>query len=263
MAFSTSTNDQFDFPEISLLITHYNRSNSLERLLLSFEKLNCTFGEIIVSDDASKKEHLDALMELSERHRFKLITADENKGLGNNLNKGQDAVRYKYTLYVQEDFVPTIDLPENLKVALDRMIADDELDIIRLYAYILYPYLKEYHLGFSKMYLPFLGLKYTKIYQYSDHPHLRKSSFLTKFGRYQEGIKGDTTEYNMCVSFIKNKGKGLFFNDFTKLFTQENSELEPSTMKRGYLRNSGNTFITILRTMYRQIKNNYHIHFTR
>ena len=64
-----------------------------------------------------------------------------------------------------------------------------------------------------------------KIYQYSDHPHLRKSSFLTKFGRYQEGIKGDKTEYNMCVSFIKNKGKGLFFNEFRREkieFTKEN-----------------------------------------
>lgn len=263
MIFAANTSPKYYFPEISLLITHYNRSSSLERLLSSFKKLNCTFGEIIVSDDASKKEHLDVLAKLSDNYEFNLITTDKNRGLGNNINKGQDAVLNKYTLYIQEDFVPTEEFPEKLKFALNRMLTDEELDIIRFYAYIKYPYLKGNELGFSEMYLPFLGFRYTKIYQYSDHPHLRKSSFLTKFGRYQEGIKGDRTEYNMCISFIKAKGKGLFFNDFTKLFIQENSETEPSTMRRGYLRSSDNAMITIVRNMYRQIKNNYHIHFIK
>src|SRR5690606_34904488 len=113
------------------------------------------------------------------------------------------------------------------------------------------------------MYLPFLGLKYTKLYQYSDHPLLMQSTFLTKYGRYKEGVKGDKTEYSMCVSFIRNKGNGLFYRDFKKLFVQENTEMEPSTMKRGYFRNANNIFISVLRDMYRQIKNNYHIYFTR
>lgn len=255
--------DQFHFSEISLLITHYNRSSSLKRLLLSFEKLNCSFGEIIVSDDGSERAHLDVLIELAERHRFKLIIAKMNRGLGNNINKGQDAIINKYTLYVQEDFVPTADLPTNLKIALEMMIADDELDIVRLYAYIMYPYLKDYKLDFSEMYLPFLGVKYTKMYQYSDHPHLRRSAFFTKFGRYQEGIKGDKMEYNMCVSFIRNNGKGLFYNNFTELFLQENSIHEPSTMKRELWKESNNFFIFIVREVYRQIKNNYQIYITK
>ncbi len=263
MVTSISPNEKFYFPEISLLITHYNRSSSLRKLLSSFEDLKCTFGEIIVSDDGSRKEHLNILLELSKRFHFKMVEADKNSGLGNNINKGQDAILNKYTLYVQEDFVPTPYFPENLKTAFSCLVENPELDIIRFYAYIPYPYLEQADKGFSAMYLPNFGLNYTKIYQYSDHPHLRRSTFLTKFGRYKEGLNPEKTEYEMCVSFIKNRGKGLFFNDFKKLFIQENSALEPSTMKRGRLRRSNNLYIKIVRDVYRQFKNNYHIHFTR
>lgn len=256
-------NEPFNFPQTALLITHYNRSSSLKRLLSSFKELNCCFAEIIVSDDGSEKEHLDELLEASKIFRFNLITTSKNAGLGNNINKGQDAVLSKYTLYVQEDFVPTEAFPQNLKVALEFMDKDLDLDIIRFYAYIKYPYLKYLNYGFSNMYLPLFGLNYTKIYLYSDHPHLRRSIFLTKFGRYKEGLNPEKTEYKMCVSFIKRKGKALFYNDFTKLFIQENSELEPSTMKRGRLRRSNNVFISLLRGVYRQIKNNYHIYIMR
>jgi glycosyltransferase involved in cell wall biosynthesis len=251
------------FCDVGLLITHYNRTRSLKRLLLSFEKLGCVFNEIVVSDDGSKPEHLEVLKVLSHRFNFKLILAERNTGLGNNINKGQDAILSKYTLYVQEDFKPTDIFPNSLKDSLSMIDVDEDLDIIKFYAYFSYPYLKQFKYGFSEMYLPFLGLNYTKIYQYTDHPHLRRSTFLTKFGRYQEGISGDKTEYNMCLSFIRNKGKGLFYNNFDKLFVQENSEFEPSTMKRKQWRKSNNFFISILRHVYRQIKNNYQIHIVK
>lgn len=257
------SNNQFRFPQVSLLITHYNRSSSLQRLLLSFETLGCTFGEIIISDDGSEKEHLNALTELSKSHQFKLVLAEKNGGLGNNINKGQDVILNAYTLYVQEDFVPTEDFPEHLKTALSFMNQDLSLDIVRFYAYVKYPYLEHFGKGFSSMHLPWFGRDYTKIYQYSDHPHLRRSTFLTKFGRYKEGLNPEKTEYEMCVSFIKHKGKGLFFDNFTSLFSQENSELEPSTMKRGHLRRSNNTIITLLRDVYRQVKHNYYIHIVK
>ena len=260
MTSTISSPDQYHFSEISLLITHYNRSKSLKKLLLAFEELKCSFGEIIVSDDGSKKEHVNELMVLKDQHVFNLIKAEKNGGLGNNINKGQDAITNCYTLYVQEDFIPTKAFPENLKTALEFMDRDSGLDIVRFYAYIRYPYLKYFKNGFSSMYIPPFGLNYSKIHQYSDHPHLRRSNFLSRFGRYKEGLNPEKTEYKMCVSFIKNKGRGLFFNDFTTLFLQENSQLEPSTMKRGRLRRSDNIFITLIRDVYRQIKNNYNIY---
>jgi GT2 family glycosyltransferase len=58
------------FPTITLLVTHYNRSKSLERLLTAFADLDVAFGDIVVSDDGSKPEHLNALRALQQVHNF-------------------------------------------------------------------------------------------------------------------------------------------------------------------------------------------------
>jgi glycosyltransferase involved in cell wall biosynthesis len=245
-----------EFNNVSLLITHYNRGRSLERLLKAFSKLHIRFGEIIVSDDGSKKEHLDLIEFLQHQYNFRLITSPVNKGLGHNINKGQDAVTKAYTLYVQEDFEPAEIFAEHFKDALDMMEERKDFDIARFYAYFDYPYARPYKKGFSEMvFHP--GPWYTnhlKFYYYSDHPHLRRSNFLQKFGRYPEGIKGDETEYKMAISFIQKKGRGLFYNDFTQLFYQKNSAAEPSTMNRSDWRQSRNLFILLLRSLYLQGK---------
>ena len=251
------------FKDITLLITHYNRSSSLARLLTTFRKQNCLFGDIVVSDDCSKPAHLAALETLKDEYSFRLITSPVNKGLGNNINKGQDAVRTPLTLYVQEDFLPVPDFAEHLQDAFDFMQERKELDIIRFYAYYVYPYLIPYKKGFSEMKIPFLSLNYTKIYFYSDHPHLRYSNFFEKFGRYPEGLKGDKTEYKMCLSFIQKKGKGLFYADFKGLFDQVNSADEPSTMTRSNWTQSRNPLIKFARDCYRQLKYNYDLNFNK
>ena len=51
-------NEPLSFPGVTLLVTVYNRSRSLDRLLDAFKQLNCHFGDIVVSDDGSKPEHL-------------------------------------------------------------------------------------------------------------------------------------------------------------------------------------------------------------
>jgi glycosyltransferase involved in cell wall biosynthesis len=250
----------YQFNDVSLLITHYNRSSSLTRLLQSFQDRNCYFGEIIVSDDGSDKESLKSLEEARAKFNFRLITTPKNKGLGNNINKGQDSVTLPFTLYVQEDFIPTVAFAENFSRALNLMKVQEDLDLMRFYSYLKFPYLKGYKDGFSEMYIKPWQMDYTKIYAYSDHPHLRRSSFLEKFGRYAEGIKGDRTEYKMCVSFIRNKGKGLFFNDYQTMFTQINSEIEPSTMTRSSWTETKNPVIALVRYLYRQVKYNFNIY---
>jgi len=252
-----------EFPNVTLLVTHYNRSSSLERLLDSFDRLECRFGVIIVSDDGSSAEQLDGLKQIQGKYGFKLVTTPDNKGLGNNINKGQEVVTTPYTLYVQEDFVPSASFPKHFLDAVEIMSERRDLDIVRFYAYSPYPYLKLYKKGYSEMLIKPWYTNYRKIYYYSDHPHLRRSNFLEKFGRYAEGIKGDRTEYRMCVSFIQNKGKGLFYNDFKGLFTQVNSEDEPSTMKRKSLTTSKNPLISLVRYGYRQIRYNYDLLFTK
>ena len=244
------------FNGVTLLITHYNRSRSLERLLKAFRDLNIVFGDIVVSDDGSKPENIYKVKVLQQTYKFRLITTGVNKGLGNNINKGQDAVETPYTLYVQEDFEPKPAFVSHFRDALKFMETDKDLDLARFYAYFKYPCLKRYGKGFSEMvFNPYpWANNHLKFYVYSDHPHLRRSSFLQKFGRYAEGIKGDLTEYQMALSFIQKEGKGIFFDQFSDLFYQKNSPDEPSTMGRSSWRESKNIFALSARAIYLQFK---------
>lgn len=248
------------FPTTTLLITHYNRSKSLERLLAAFAGLGVKFGEVVVSDDNSKPEHQQVLAKLQLAYTFRLVTTPVNRGLAHNLNKGQDAVTTPYTLYVQEDFVPTARFVDYFSRGFALLDKAPDLDIVRFYAYYAYPYLKPYAPEFAEMiYRPWFT-KTSKIYNYSDHPHLRRSTFQEKFGRYKEDIKSDRAEYLMCLSFIQNKGKGLFCTNFQEVFLQENTSEEPSTVTRSNWRQSDNLLISTVRTVFRQVKYNYDLH---
>jgi len=253
------------FKNVSLLVTHYNRTKSLEHLLNSLKLQEFEFEDIVISDDGSKPEHIERLKALQEIYSFKLVTTSQNRGLGNNINKGQREITSPYTLYLQEDFVPKALFADKLSNAIDFMEERAELDMVRFYGYFKYPYLKEYKNGFSEMVftaLPWYG-KYRKFYFYSDHPHLRRSNFLEKFGIYNEGTSGDVTEYQMMMSVIQKDGKGLFYDDFQGLFDQQNSSEEPSTMTRTSLRESKNPVITAVRHLYRHIKFNFDYHFSK
>ena len=249
------------FSQVTLLITHYNRSRSLQNLLSKFQSMQCSFGDVVVSDDGSLPVNLKSLKQLQQKFQFKLITSPKNKGLGNNINKGQDAVTTPYTLYVQEDFEPDASFSTHFLDAMQFMESEPGLDMVRFYAYLKYPYLENYKNGFSKMLIKPWYINYKKIYYYSDHPHVRRSSFFNKFGRYAEGVKGDRTEYRMCVSFIKNKGKALFYNDYKALFKQVNPANEPSTMSRNSWTNSNNPLIITIRYVYRQLRYNFDLLF--
>ncbi|PTS94521.1 glycosyl transferase family 2, partial [Pedobacter sp. HMWF019] len=240
-----------------LLITHYNRSSSLIRLLKEFKALNCVFDEIIVSDDGSKSVHLEKILSVQKEFNMRVVTTEKNKGLGNNINKGQDAVKSAYTLYIQEDFIPQPIFPEKLGYALGCMEKREDIDMVRFYSYEKYPYLKPIGEGFSEMiFNPFLW-GYKKFYYYSDHPHLRRSSFFSKFGRYAEGIKSDVTEYRMMLSFLRNKGKSLYYEKYKELFDQSNSEEEPSTVKRQAWKQKDNFPTKVIRDIFRYVKFNF------
>lgn len=246
----------FIFNDVTLLITHYNRSKSLERLLKSFLDLNCHFEKIIVSDDSSSELHKDYISTLRDKYNFDFITSEINRGLGNNINKGQAAVTTTFTLYVQEDFIPQKCFPTVFEDSLELLRKKSDVDIIRFYAYFLYPYLNSYKNGFSDMNFKIWNWGYKKFYLYSDHPHLRRKDFCDKFGNYVEGKNVDFTEYKMMFSFLKKKGKALYYNKFSEVFIQMNSADEPSTFKRNKLRESNNFFIHITREIYRYIKFN-------
>jgi glycosyltransferase involved in cell wall biosynthesis len=244
-----------NFPNVSLLITHFNRPDSLRRLLEKFSMLSCHFGEIIVSDDCSKADNLSKLIKLRDEFGFTLVTSPVNKGLGNNLNKGQDRVSKPYTLYIQEDFIPKADFVSHFSDALNLMDKYDEMDIARFYGYVVYPYSTKFEKGFRTMDFKMWYPGYLKFYVYSDHPHLRRSNFFNKFGRYKEGVNADVTEYSMCLSFIKNGGHGFFYPKISDLFDQVNDAEEPSTANfRKNWKLSSNIAVRLLRQIYLQYK---------
>ena len=250
--------DPFKFEEVTLLITHYNRSISLGRLLMAFRDLNCVFAEIIVSDDGSGPDHLGRVRRLQDEFDFKLVTTPYNKGLGNNINKGQKEVRSPYTLYVQEDFIPAPVFPERLSESLSILNEDSQIDFIRFFALFRYPDLRSYNDHFSSVFFNKWNMSHLKFFCYSDNPHLRRSSFFKKFGEYKEGWAGDVTEFVMSLSFFRIGGKALIAKDYDKVFIHQNSNDEPSMMERKPWRHKKDFFIRVLRAVYlkyRLIKN--------
>jgi len=246
------------FNEITLLVTHYNRSMSLERLLKSFAGRQIRFKEIVVSDDGSKSEHIKNLELFKDEYGIRLELAERNKGLANNINKGQRAVNTPFTLYVQEDFIPTERFGKSLADGFEFMQENSKIDLVRFYAYRKHPYLKPLKNGFSEMEFHFWRPNAHQFNCYSDHPHLRRSSFLDKFGDYEEGIKSDRAEFKMAMSFVQHKGKAIIHNDFREIFIQENSSAEPSQVARKKLKKqiqlSDSFFIKIVRSVYRNVK---------
>ncbi|MEI6048266.1 MAG: glycosyltransferase [Bacteroidota bacterium] len=246
------------FGEITLLITHYNRSISLERLLKSFEEKQIRFNEIVVSDDCSKSEHLKNLEMFADRYGIRLVLTAKNKGLANNINKGQRAVKTPFTLYVQEDFTPTDLFCKSLIDGLTIIKEDEKTDLVRFYAYRKHPYLRPVKNEFAEMEFHFWCPNASQFNCYSDHPHLRKRNFLEKFGDYKEGIKSDRAEFKMVISFLQHKGKAIIHNNYQGIFIQENSSQEPSQVARKkvkkYLQLTDSFVIKFARTIYRNIK---------
>jgi glycosyltransferase involved in cell wall biosynthesis len=223
------------FLGVTLLITHFNRSESLKRLLENLNRHQIFFEEVIVSDGGSRPEHLNSVIDLKEEYGFSLLTSPENKGLGNTINMGQDAVKTPYILYIQEDFVPKAAFADALRDAIEIAENEKEWDLIRFYSFPWspYPYLKDYKKGFATMGFslsPFYT-SHLKFHIYSDHPHLKRRSFPEKFGRYFESRNGDVTEMSMCRTFLKRKGKALYFRDFKDLFEHDNPEDEPGLFR--------------------------------
>ncbi len=244
----------FYYPGVTLLITHYNRSKSLERLLINLKNLQCTFEDIVVSDDGSRPEHQEKLKEMQPVYNFRIISAPVNKGFPNCINKGQDAVKTPYTIYIQEDFDPTPLFPPHLADALQLMNENKDLDYIRFWSFYRFPTLKPYAKGFSETIFNPWNFNHLNFFMYSDNPHLRRSNFLEKFGRYQEGIKGDVSEHNQAIRFIQRKGKGLFYEQYETLFEHKNSEDEPSSFDRASWRQSRSPIFLFMRAIYLKFK---------
>jgi len=71
---------------LSILITHFNRPNALNKCLEVLHEINWGIPfEIIVSDDGSTLENIEII---NKTKIDTLLLSDKNLGLASNLNKG-------------------------------------------------------------------------------------------------------------------------------------------------------------------------------
>lgn len=133
----------------------------------------------MVSDNGNSLEHLAEIKKLHNKYEFNLVRAKNNKILSNNTNKGPDEVVKSYTLYIQEDSVPSFVFNDHFTGALEIIETDENIDLISFYPYFKYPYLEYYNSKFSEMVFSNSLLKHDhlKFYVYNDQPHFRRSKF--------------------------------------------------------------------------------------
>lgn len=91
----------------SILIMHYNRSESLLKCLYAFRSLNLENVEFVVSDYESPQSVQSRLKNIKVDT---LLLNERNTGLASKLNYRIIACKGSYILYYQEDDIPKADL---------------------------------------------------------------------------------------------------------------------------------------------------------
>lgn len=189
---------------LSILITHYNRPESLVVCLKTIRDLQLDIPyEIVVSDDGSTLENLQKVRALKIDQ---LITVFINEGLTANLNKGIKACKGDYIFYCQEDFTILPELSQQLQEVF-KVLDNGKLDMVRLRANYVFKHLIRIT---DEIYrIPRFSFKNFNIntFQYSDHPFITKVNFYKKYGYYLEGTSGPYGETEYAIRILNTNAK--------------------------------------------------------
>lgn len=188
---------------IDILITHYNRLESLRKCLSAFRNLDLPNVRYIVADDGSSP---NIQVQLKKLPIDILITSEVNQGLASNINQGLRACTSRYILYCQEDFIPQKNLSLYLKEAKE-LLNDNKVDMCRLKANYKFPYLTPLSTKFGL--IPKFSWRnfYYNTFQYSDNPFLTTPEFFMKFGYFLENVGGPYGENEYAIRIMKSKAK--------------------------------------------------------
>lgn len=178
--------------DVSVLFITYNRSDLLEIAFRAVRE-RVDFGnlrvEFIVSDDASDTAHLSRIRVLPFH---KHVLSAENKGLGNNCNKGIAAVAGRYILQIQDDcqFVGAGTL---IVTALEILQSDRDVGIVQLTHQTPGVPHEVRCLADGTRYWVFHNDAVPRkrdcgARPYSDQPHLKRRQFCEDIGPYKEGV---------------------------------------------------------------------------
>lgn len=185
---------------LSILITHYNRSEALKDCIEAIRHIGFSSEyEVLISDDGSNEEHLNNIKGLKYDQ---LLLSKNNQGLTNNINKGLKACKGTYILYCQEDFLLNPQIAVILDECMD-LIKRNILDMVRLTANYKFNYLKALTPQVSK--IPTFSISNFNIntFRYSDHPFITTIDFYNKFGYYLEDVSGPYGETEYAIRLLK------------------------------------------------------------
>lgn len=196
---------------LSILITHYNRSQVLKDCINSFKNLNMDISyEFVICDDCSEPSHLDELKKISQ---VKLIQSETNLGLGAAINRGLGNCSGKFILYCQEDFLIQSSFSTVLSEIIE-LLEKDKIDMVRLTANYKFPELLFISKSVSQ--IPKLSFKnfLYNAFQYSDNPFVIKNGFHERNGFYLENVKGSYCELEYAIRIMKSKVKVGILNQY-------------------------------------------------
>lgn len=93
-----------DRPEISVVMSTYNRAKFLPKAIESIRRQTFKDFEFIIINDGSKDKTAAILKKYASKDdRIRVLTNKENKGLIYSLNRGLDAARGKYIARMDDD----------------------------------------------------------------------------------------------------------------------------------------------------------------
>lgn len=176
---------------ISVVFITFNRSQLLLRAIASLrpalEGLGCPY-ELIVADDCSDPEHLEAIRSLEG---VTLVQAVVNSGLGANANAGLRACRGEWILQVQDDWEYAGN-SHDIARAIDVMEQDSSVGIVQLTpVHSDLPSARRESMSGAHVVFANDGLPWRRacnLRPYSDCPHIKRREFVDRVGPYLEGV---------------------------------------------------------------------------
>jgi glycosyltransferase involved in cell wall biosynthesis len=135
-------------PDISVVVTNYNYGKYIRRCLRSLlsQEFDRHRYEIIVVDDHSTDDSLQALEAFAEAGEIKIIVNEKNLGVGGSSRVGVDHARGKYFVRVDaDDYVQPVFLsmlynflrfcPEYVGVSCDYFLTDNDERILSVQSF--------------------------------------------------------------------------------------------------------------------------------
>ena len=199
-------------PQISVIISVYNKEKYILRILRSIQNQNFENIEIIFADDCSKDKSVKLIEKYQiEDRRIKLIKHDKNVGTLINRNDAAMSAKGEYLLFIDCDDL----LLNNILNTTYNIAKKDDLDIVHFRAY--------------------WGKNLVNCYKYENYGYTHKTTIifqpeLSDLMYYEYPDKILQTEYNLWGKLIKRNVYIQTLDKIDKYYLQQHMTLHEDGM---------------------------------